>query len=469
MLLNMMLTVWNKVRSVDKRFAGQRSTSGHVIQSLIGWLLCVALLTACNLPEDQATPPLFEEAEPTPEVIVVTATPLTVDSQGLPAPPETPVLAPTEGSTGSGGTVHIVAAGDTLLGIAAQYGLTLDALLAANNIANPNTIEAGQELIIPAADSAASPDLQTTPTGAAQGEEEAADSPSPIDSANPLADYTIDMLSTRSYYGGTIVKEGINVEANAYTQYVISYDSDGIYVTGLMNVPKDGEGPWPVIIVLHGGIDQSSYQPGDGTFEHGDFFARHGYVVFMPDYRSYNDTEGSGSPLKIPWVIDIMNLIAALPTAPEADPSRVGVMGQSRGGGLAGYIMVISDVQAVSLYNPLSTDQALVWYRYRDVFNSTWPVTDAEIYGSPETNPDGYYQVSPNNYLDRISMPVQLHHGDADNVVPVEWSRDLNQRLLDLGKNIEYYEYPGGPHTFVGEMYDLFLERNLVFFDTYVK
>jgi len=110
-----------------------------------------------------------------------------------------------------------------------------------------------------------------------------------------------------------------------------------------------------------------------------------------------------------------------------------------------------------------------VWYRYRDVFNSTWPVTDAEIYGSPETNPDGYYQVSPINYLDRVSMPVQLHHGDADNVVPVEWSRDLNQRLLDLGKNIEYYEYPGGTHTFVGEMYALFLERNLVFFDTYVK
>ncbi len=468
MLPTMRLIVWNSF--MEK---GQFKSKRHVIQFFAGCLLCTALLTACNLPAAQsieATQPLFEEAdpaiEPTQEVLIVTSTPITVDAQGLPAPTATLVLAPTQEASGS--TVHIVRVGETLLSIAEQYGLTLAVIQSANNIVNPDSIKVGQQLLIPGADEAES--LPPAPTE----EEEiievaAADSPPPIDPANPLADYTIEALTTRAYDGGTIVKEGINVEADAYTQYVISYESDGIYVTGLMNVPNEGKGPWPVIIVLHGGIDQSVYRPGDGTFEHGDFFARHGYVVFMPDYRTYNDTEGSGSPYKIPWVFDIMNLIAALPTAPEADPNRVGVMGQSRGGGLAGYIMVISDVQAVSLYNPLSTDQAAVWYRYRDVFNSSWPVTDGEIYGSPETNPEGFEHISPINYLDRISMPVQLHHGNDDTVLPVEWSRDLNQRLLDLGKNIEYYEYPGGPHTFVGEMYELFLERNLEFFDTYVK
>ena len=47
------------------------------------------------------------------------------------------------------GNVHTAQAGETLSSIAAQYGVTSQAIMAANGIANPNLIYAGQQLTIP--------------------------------------------------------------------------------------------------------------------------------------------------------------------------------------------------------------------------------------------------------------------------------------------------------------------------------
>ena len=46
-------------------------------------------------------------------------------------------------------TIHVVKAGDTLYSIAVQYGVTLQAIMQANQITNPDLIRQGQEIIIP--------------------------------------------------------------------------------------------------------------------------------------------------------------------------------------------------------------------------------------------------------------------------------------------------------------------------------
>ncbi|MBW3589713.1 MAG: LysM peptidoglycan-binding domain-containing protein [Actinobacteria bacterium] len=43
----------------------------------------------------------------------------------------------------------MVTQGETLSGIARHFGTTVEALVAANNIENPDVIHPGQELIIP--------------------------------------------------------------------------------------------------------------------------------------------------------------------------------------------------------------------------------------------------------------------------------------------------------------------------------
>lgn len=49
------------------------------------------------------------------------------------------------------GGVHVVQAGETLSGIAARYGVSVQALLTANNLTNPSLIYSGQRLVIPGA------------------------------------------------------------------------------------------------------------------------------------------------------------------------------------------------------------------------------------------------------------------------------------------------------------------------------
>ena len=51
-------------------------------------------------------------------------------------------------ATSEGGS-HTVTRGETLASIAAKYGVTVSALLSANNISDPNLIKVGQKLVIP--------------------------------------------------------------------------------------------------------------------------------------------------------------------------------------------------------------------------------------------------------------------------------------------------------------------------------
>lgn len=67
------------------------------------------------------------------------------------APPQDPV-------------VHTVRHGETLSSIAAQYGTTVDALMAANNLTNPNLLVVGQRLTIPPATQQSGPALPASET-----------------------------------------------------------------------------------------------------------------------------------------------------------------------------------------------------------------------------------------------------------------------------------------------------------------
>ena len=79
---------------------------------------------------------------PTPQVLA-SRTPTSTSQPGVAPPTPTAVPAP-------GGTItHKVEWGDTLYALAARYGTTVSAIVAANNLPNPNFIRVGQTLIIP--------------------------------------------------------------------------------------------------------------------------------------------------------------------------------------------------------------------------------------------------------------------------------------------------------------------------------
>lgn len=88
----------------------------------------------------------IEEAYPLEE-----ATPLPVVEEAYPVNNDVGDESEEEGemATAVSTISHTVQHGDTILNIARRYNVTIDAIVAANNISNPNHIEVGTTLLIP--------------------------------------------------------------------------------------------------------------------------------------------------------------------------------------------------------------------------------------------------------------------------------------------------------------------------------
>ncbi|MFL5732913.1 MAG: LysM peptidoglycan-binding domain-containing protein [Chloroflexia bacterium] len=79
-------------------------------------------------------------------------------------PTSTPLAAPTMAPT-----TYTVKSGDTLSGIAALFGVTVDDIVRANNIADPNTLSDGQVLTIPVRSGGTASEATATPKAGSPG------------------------------------------------------------------------------------------------------------------------------------------------------------------------------------------------------------------------------------------------------------------------------------------------------------
>ena len=267
---------------------------------------------------------------------------------------------------------------------------------------------------------------------------------------------------------------------SAYTKYYITYKSGQLTISGIMDVPK-GKGPFPVVITAHGFIRPEYYVTGRGLKREQDYLARHGYVVLHPDYRNHaGSSKDPDNDLKlhIGYIEDVINAVYAIKnsTLSYLDKENIGMLGHSLGGGLALGIMVTKPdlIKAYVLFAPMSSD-------YRDNFNR-WILRRREPkygnrataqkiiekYGSPEANPEFWDNLSPQTFLDRVRSPVIVHHGTADDSVPLEWSEKLVKAFEGHGKDIKLYIYEGERHEFI-KQWPLVMKRTVEFFDPLLK
>lgn len=103
-----------------------------------------------------------------PVVLIVTPTPAAPSAQpAVTAITNQPAATATSAPASSGSPeIYVVEAGDSLFGIALKFGLTIDALMQANNLTNPDFVFVGQRLSIPGTGSAASPAGGSEPVAA---------------------------------------------------------------------------------------------------------------------------------------------------------------------------------------------------------------------------------------------------------------------------------------------------------------
>jgi dipeptidyl aminopeptidase/acylaminoacyl peptidase len=310
--------------------------------------------------------------------------------------------------------------------------------------------------------------------------------------------FTIEGLRKHDYQGGEVRVGEKTDETDVYTRYPIEYPSDGLVITGVMQVPKTGNEPYPVILMNHGFFSRSVYNSGDGTDRAAEFLNRRGYLTLSSDYRSWGGSDIGYSLFYSGLVIDVINLLNAVPSIPQADPERIGMWGHSMGGGITLKVLSIDSVlgperiKAAVLYSTVSADDADIIDRWgpgcigdiatgeklygcnsSDILPLSLNPGLIQAYKEAVKDPSLLYQVAALHYLDDVSAPVQISYGTEDGKVysgtPPEWSKKAYQGFIDAGKQAELFAYEGEGHSFFADQWYAFMERSSQFFDKYVK
>ncbi len=294
--------------------------------------------------------------------------------------------------------------------------------------------------------------------------------PSFTNTPDPFEPWTIDHLVARQYGGGELRVLSIYAENSLFTRYLIEYPSDNLMIAGFMNVPK-GSGPFPVIIAIHGYIEPDIYTTLDYTTRYADDLARNGFIVLHPNLRNYPPSNSGENLFRVGMAIDILNLIEIVKQQAnsdgylnQADIRSIGLWGHSMGGGISTRVMTVSDdVKAVFLYAPMSGDERQNFEAINRWSNGERGLDELAV---PEAELE---RISPQNFFDRISAAVSIHHGLKDELVPVEWSRITCNLLNKFDKPVECVFYPEMSHTFTGEGDLLLMNAAVEFFKQHLS
>lgn len=340
--------------------------------------------------------------------------------------------------------------------------------------------------------------------------------PTPIPTIEELIfPFTIEGLREREYQSGkiTIIEE--QLQTDLFTRYLIEYPSDGLTITGIMQIPKNGREPFPVIVMNHGFFSRFVFASGDGTDRAAEFLNRRGYLTISSDYRSWGGSDIGPSLFYSGLVIDVINLLNAIPSIPEADYERIGLWGHSMGGGVTFKVLTVYpalfdsgvqspargavngtdfevNIKAAVFYSTVSADDADVIARWgpgcvgdiasgerlygcnsSDILPLYLPPSLIAAYKEAVRMPDLLEQVSAIQHLEYVTAPVQIHYGTLDgeylNGTPPEWSIKAYKAFVETENPVELYAYDGEGHSFLADQWWAFMERTARFFDLHVR
>ena len=301
-------------------------------------------------------------------------------------------------------------------------------------------------------------------------------SPSPTTTdATPVDPVSLPALFDRSYDGGGLRVRDVIARTDAYTSYSVTYRSGRLRISGKLDVPR-GRGPFPALVLAHGYIDPAVYDNGQGMRREQDWLARAGYVVLHTDYRNHafsSKDPAADRRLRLGYGVDVVNAVKTLRRTDLArvDDDRVGLVGRSLGGGVVYNVLVAQPglVDAAVVFAPVSSLAAENFDRWVRDDPGRSMLSDRILadHGSPEGNPRFWREASPRTYFDRVTEPVLIHHGTADESCPIRWSRASLRALRAAGATAAMFTYQGEPHAFVADWplsmrrTTAFLRRNL--------
>ena len=219
-------------------------------------------------------------------------------------------------------------------------------------------------------------------------------------------------------------------------------------------LPNEGDGPFPVIVHIHGGAFRSG-DKADGQLTPVLQALDRGYAVASINYRLSGEAI---FPAQIHDVKAAIRWLRAHAAEYKLNPSAVAAWGGSAGGhlaALAGTSGGVAALEDLSMGNPKESSrvQAVVdWFGPVNFLTMDAQFTksgigraDHNAVQSPESQligrqltaaPDAVKAASPETYVSPDDPPFFIQHGTRDPLVPTEQSIDFSGRLVKvLGKD----------------------------------
>ena len=239
-------------------------------------------------------------------------------------------------------------------------------------------------------------------------------------------------------------------EDYAYTSY------DGLRISARLYLPAAElgfEAPYPLVYYIHGG-PQSQERPDFAWFSMP--FIQHltmnGFAVFVPNARG---STGYGfnymNKVVRDWGGDdrldhVHAMTEVLPKDARINTRRAGVVGRSYGG----YMTLTLAARhpdlwqaAIDMFGPYDL------LTFADRVPATWKPFIKMLIGDPETEQDFLTERSPRTYIENVSCPMLVIQGKNDPRVIEQESRELVEKLREMGKAVDYLMFPDEGHDVI--------------------
>jgi fermentation-respiration switch protein FrsA (DUF1100 family) len=182
---------------------------------------------------------------------------------------------------------------------------------------------------------------------------------------------------------------------------------DGLRL-GAYFVPGRGEVPRPAVLVASGNAGDRADRAPLATA-----LMRHGYSVLLFDYRGYGGNPGS--PTEQGLLDDARAALDHLQERSDVDRARIAYFGESLGCGVVTALAVERSPFALILRSPFTSfaevgSHHYPWLPVAPLVRDRFPI-DAQIAN--------------------VGAPVLIVAGDADDIVPVRFSRAVHERAAE--------------------------------------
>lgn len=237
--------------------------------------------------------------------------------------------------------------------------------------------------------------------------------------------------------------------------------------------PARGEGPFPAVLVIHGG----GWRGGDKSNSHGPMleFARRGYVAVSPQYRF---CPKDPFPAQVHDVKAAVRWVKSHAGTYHVDRDRVGAVGFSAGGHLALMLGLTGPADglegdapagatdtriaaAVNFFGPSDLTAA-------DIPEGSKPLVRDFLGGTVAEKHDAAVKASPVTYVSKDDAPVLTFQGTKDPIVPYTQATRLAEAQTAAGVPGRVELLVGASHGWADGEWKRTMRETFDFFDAHI-